>query len=102
MRISDWSSDVCSSDLLRRHLPLRPVPATVRRHLLAQQGLFDRLDMVVHESTDALDQILCARAVGKVHRGSLLGGPANFAPSWRGAEAADATQTGIATGRQRA
>src|SRR3546814_850987 len=54
---------------LRRHLPLRPVPATVRRHLLAQQGLFDRLDMVVHESTDALDQILCARAVGKVHRG---------------------------------
>src|SRR3546814_2944047 len=54
---------------LRRHLPLRPVPATVRRHLLAQQGLFDRLDMVVHESADALDQILCARAVGKVHRG---------------------------------
>src|SRR3546814_1377095 len=125
MRISDWSSDVCSSDLLvaavlpqhfhvagigriaiedfrrqealahllgqwrvfdmgeagamlrvrqeqipqagiarlrlqhldlRRHLPLRPVPATVRRHLLAQQGLFDRLDMVVHESADALDR----------------------------------------------
>src|SRR3546814_2407632 len=25
MRISDWSSDVCSSDLLRRNLPSKPI-----------------------------------------------------------------------------
>src|SRR3546814_6293418 len=31
MRISDWSSDVCSSDLLRRG---SPVPAYAREHVL--------------------------------------------------------------------
>src|SRR3546814_9881802 len=39
MRISDWSSDVCSSDLLRRILEIAPNPeagkAAVRNYLVA-------------------------------------------------------------------
>src|SRR3546814_11066030 len=41
MRISDWSSDVCSSDLLHRHLALDtdaelPGVALLRQHLVRQ------------------------------------------------------------------
>src|SRR3546814_7400421 len=57
MRISDWSSDVCSSDLLFRHRParraigrLRWLPPTAwsggttdRLLVLAEQGLGDEL-----------------------------------------------------------
>src|SRR3546814_8610579 len=33
MRISDWSSDVCSSDLVHFHVPAGSVLATLQRHV---------------------------------------------------------------------
>src|SRR3546814_15675452 len=53
MRISDWSSDVCSSDLLRRHygteetLPI-PAPTAIKDALDAYfEGAFDALAVIV-------------------------------------------------------
>src|SRR3546814_8012616 len=52
MRISDWSSDVCSSDLLSRTLPLpfgnREGNELQRRHLLRQR----RNELVVDHGAD--------------------------------------------------
>src|SRR3546814_12095724 len=43
MRISDWSSDVCSSDLSRMSLPRGLAEATASYHLPLPQGQADTL-----------------------------------------------------------
>src|SRR3546814_20247649 len=61
MRISDWSSDVCSSDLLppnRFRRKVRTAPPTPRTSVPAQARL-DRLHVVVREAemvADLVDQ----------------------------------------------
>src|SRR3546814_3640956 len=49
MRISDWSSDVCSSDLARDHegIALAPVEP-LRRVTVADQGMASALDHAEH------------------------------------------------------
>src|SRR3546814_17417206 len=54
MRISDWSSDVCSSDLDRALLHLR-------HELLAQEGEQRKAAQQRHESTDHYDPFACQR-----------------------------------------
>src|SRR3546814_13556794 len=44
MRISDWSSDVCSSDLHRLTGPACDLPEFRRRLAMAKAGFFDRDD----------------------------------------------------------
>src|SRR3546814_3972194 len=39
MRISDWSSDVCSSDLLQREVHLHVAARAGRRHGASHQGI---------------------------------------------------------------
>src|SRR3546814_14043050 len=58
MRISDWSSDVCSSDLHRNSLPNRGTEMTIRTILvddepLAIQGLQLRLEK--HEDVEIVE-----------------------------------------------
>src|SRR3546814_13321196 len=48
MRISDWSSDVCSSDLLQRHSPCPLVRDIIRRRLDDTRQQLDRL-LAMHE-----------------------------------------------------
>src|SRR3546814_20123645 len=58
MRISDWSSDVCSSDLPGRHLPAQ-VRVDVGQHLKLTflDGLLVDLPQLEGESLDHMGQI---------------------------------------------
>src|SRR3546814_16262109 len=77
MRISDWSSDVCSSDLLpgrfRRRLPAAagrgiPRPAPFRAHLLQPVGDVGGRHCADRDSHGLLHGRRCLRA-GGVRRG---------------------------------
>src|SRR3546814_9603170 len=86
MRISDWSSDVCSSDLLDRHVGLLLV--IDQQAALAQDLVADRTQQVFRLSaaigSAAIDKNLCAighgqrqlrrRTVGRGGEQQLLGG----------------------------
>src|SRR3546814_19464559 len=52
MRISDWSSDVCSSDLLGRGEQL-----TLHGNIVDVKNAFAHLDLVSRQTDDALDAI---------------------------------------------
>src|SRR5258707_7393581 len=60
----DWSSDVCSSDLIRRHLPARQVD---RRH--AGLHLLHRL--VAGEGAERIDEGLLAAQLPELFRAKL-------------------------------
>src|SRR3546814_14038145 len=64
MRISDWSSDVCSSDLFQRLADLRAVHLDFRRHRLkhAFQSLylFHRYVLGVAGALAELEEFCCA------------------------------------------
>src|SRR3546814_15124677 len=70
MRISDWSSDVCSSDLNEKGA-LAPLPLDQAVVLQAPQRLADRV------TADA--ELLAKRMLSRqaVSRGEVLGQPAN-------------------------
>src|SRR3546814_16213656 len=63
MRISDWSSDVCSSDLLYCAFPLVPVPSeaqynwTMVHAIARQESQFDR-QIVSHAGARGLMQLM--------------------------------------------
>src|SRR3546814_3459125 len=43
MRISDWSSDVCSSDLMDRYIaPLNRMSGRIKQRILAENGIKQR------------------------------------------------------------
>src|SRR3546814_11564096 len=81
MRISDWSSDVCSSDLNQRpHHPLAAVRPQVRDHLgdglrVAQRGhaLIQRLTQDSHPARQAREEQAWAKQ-GKADRKSGVEG----------------------------
>src|SRR3546814_20786220 len=55
MRISDWSSDVCSSDLSMLGLQLLQCPGSTERHCKAwrQLGPDHRADQIIERSEDS-------------------------------------------------
>src|SRR3546814_2087497 len=72
MRISDWSSDVCSSDLYLTHYVGRPSPLYFAEHLTRHLGgakvYFKREDLNhtgSHKVNNCMGQILLARQMGK-------------------------------------
>src|SRR3546814_17293727 len=52
MRISDWSSDVCSSDLLEHEYPLIPLKDWVEAHDRRLSGMCGQRTMDVHDKLD--------------------------------------------------
>src|SRR3546814_9001098 len=60
MRISDWSSDVCSSDLRRCDDRMRPI-AEVRRGHHPVQGQLERAGRVGQKVGDAAQRLVFAR-----------------------------------------
>src|SRR3546814_14451601 len=66
MRISDWSSDVCSSDLI---VPLDPVLDRERLAGVRQEP--DRLGMGVQDCADRLSHFCCIRRYERVSHSAL-------------------------------
>src|SRR3546814_9519674 len=69
MRISDWSSDVCSSDLLAE-----TVAVHVRRQLVDAHVVGELVVVVVHRRGDRLVQVHPAAAAVRVAVAALLPG----------------------------
>src|SRR3546814_5179766 len=67
MRISDWSSDVCSSDLLRRELRVRNAPAAMPVGGEAPEAViaFERIAAVAHETEQAAEDRRVDPAIGR-------------------------------------
>src|SRR3546814_8735078 len=89
MRISDWSSDVCSSDLPQIHRPLfqdgsrfhavRQIPSDVRLHI------FDTELLIRHR--ECRRHVLRSEpGVPSTHEGGCYCSPANAAAQWRSEE----------------
>src|SRR3546814_20900878 len=85
MRISDWSSDVCSSDLPQIHRPLfqdgsrfhavRQIPSDVRLHI------FDTELLIRHR--ECRRHVLRSEpGVQSTHEGGCYCSPANVAAAW--------------------
>src|SRR3546814_9729051 len=55
MRISDWSSDVCSSDLLGKRRALEPVDLRLERALLQPGAFIFLADRLLDPRRDRLD-----------------------------------------------
>src|SRR3546814_2074414 len=71
MRISDWSSDVCSSDLLARHIVL----VVLGQHLAGDEGA---VGVKVADGDDALplaEEVRQDAPVGDRHRLRTIGYP---------------------------
>src|SRR3546814_3307349 len=74
MRISDWSSDVCSSELLDFRMRAEPVLDRRRRDILALAGLEQFLDAAGHaQAAVGIDLAAVAGMEEAVVRG-VLGG----------------------------
>src|SRR3546814_4204380 len=56
MRISDWSSDVCSSDLIARKTVDQPVEDRRRYHLPQRKTLFEGFEIILEA-----DELFAAR-----------------------------------------
>src|SRR3546814_1746989 len=71
MRISDWSSDVCSSDLLPRQVAVRPALGDLARGIAAAEaeGQGDRhCNRAEHQAEREVDDV-----VGHAHRAQAHG-----------------------------
>src|SRR3546814_9327110 len=91
MRISDWSSDVCSSDLLQAQLPVKPIDLLwVHDPALAAQDVIDTTIAVANvRLADLLDALLKKGRIGaaglivvtgSVERQNPAGPPDRHAP----------------------
>src|SRR3546814_2291170 len=68
MRISDWSSDVCSSDLFARGRHVRFQPADQRIHIRIAAGL-DVAEILLRPTTDLAFEIIAGLPiVAEAHR----------------------------------
>src|SRR3546814_20639636 len=88
MRISDWSSDVCSSDLQRNSLAVRPVVSPEAAEIAVEQPapaeLVDFADMAVVDQRD--DQRLIGPVAGPQVLEVVSLGDAVIVPAERSAE----------------
>src|SRR3546814_13372939 len=97
MRISDWSSDVCSSDLPIGHAGQRAGIGTTRDHgidacgvragtVFAQTGDGNQRPFARHDSGEAFLQHLHGAAFSAAHGpGDVGGGPPDWSPRMRAA-----------------
>src|SRR3546814_1126809 len=93
MRISDWSSDVCSSDLHLRSVVVATVPIAFGQMVEAQQVTTVRMpmDTIPDDAFDSSEQ-----AVGKIATFDILRGDIV-----RGARLSEHLEIGRASGRER-
>src|SRR3546814_19422820 len=77
MRISDWSSDVCSSDLILKHSDQTPLCAELLYRAFTESGLPPGVFQFVHATHDTVARIMRAPEINYVSfTGSVFGGTA--------------------------